>query len=131
MESLQTAARTVLSKYATFTGRASRSEFWWWVLAVFLVLLVTQLIDGLIIGPLLGLGPASESEPLSFLVSLGLLLPNIAVGVRRMHDIGRTGWWLLIAFIPIIGFFVLLYFYVQPSQPDANQYGPPEPFKAG
>ncbi|MBO6882133.1 MAG: DUF805 domain-containing protein [Marivita sp.] len=123
MEKIQTAVRMVLSKYATFTGRASRSEFWWWVLAVFVTMLIVGAIDAI----LFGTGPEAGS-PISFLVSLGLLVPNIAVGARRMHDIGKSGWWLLIAFIPIVGFFVLLYFYVQPSEPEPNAYGAPEPF---
>ena len=126
MENIKTAVNTVLSKYATFTGRASRSEFWWWILAVFLTLIVFGIVDAI----LFGTGPEA-GQPISALVSLGLLLPNIAVGARRMHDIGKSGWWLLIGLIPVIGFFVLLYFYVQPSEPETNQYGAPEPFRAG
>ena len=126
MENIKTAVNTVLSKYATFTGRASRSEFWWWILAVFLTLIVVGIVDAV----LFGTGPEA-GQPISALVSLGLLLPNIAVGARRMHDIGKSGWWLLIGLIPVIGFFVLLYFYVQPSDPETNQYGAPEPFRAG
>ncbi|MCI5112501.1 MAG: DUF805 domain-containing protein [Marivita sp.] len=126
MENIKTAVNTVLSKYATFTGRASRSEFWWWILAVFLTLIVVGIVDAI----LFGTGPEA-GQPISALVSLGLLLPNIAVGARRMHDIGKSGWWLLIGLIPVIGFFVLLYFYVQPSEPETNQYGAPEPFRAG
>ena len=115
----------VLSKYVTFSGRASRPEFWWWVLAVFLASIVVGLVDAIIFG-------IEEDDPqvLTGLFGLALLLPNIAVGVRRMHDIGRTGWWLLIAFVPIVGFFVLIYFYIQPSDTEANTYGAPEPFPA-
>ncbi len=127
MEKMILAVRTALSKYATFTGRASRPEFWWWVLAVFLILIVTQLIDGAIIAPILGFSAFQPEggQPLSVLVSLGLILPNIAVGVRRLHDTGRSGWWILIGLIPVIGTLVLIYFYVQPSEEGANDYGVP------
>ncbi len=127
MEKMILAVRTALSKYATFTGRASRPEFWWWVLAVFLILIVTQIIDGAIIAPILGFSAFQPEggQPLSVLVSLGLILPNIAVGVRRLHDTGRSGWWILIGLIPVIGTLVLIYFYVQPSEEGANDYGSP------
>lgn len=110
----QTSIRTVLSKYATFTGRASRSEFWWFALFAVIVNIVTSIIDSTILGASL----------LNVISSLGLLLPQLAVGARRLHDIDRSGWWLLIALIPIIGWIVLIYFNVQPSQQGANRFGP-------
>ncbi|MEP1199719.1 DUF805 domain-containing protein [Tateyamaria sp.] len=130
MNSMKTAARTVLSKYATFSGRASRSEFWWWILAVFIVLIICQLIDGALILPLLGFEAfqAEGGTPLSVIVSLLVILPNIAVAVRRLHDTGRVGWWLLIGLVPVIGALILIYFYVQPSEEETNQFGPPQPF---
>lgn len=128
MKPLQIAARHVLSNYATFSGRATRYEFWWWVLAVLLTLLVCGLIDALLLAPLLGFEVGEDAaQPLSSVVSLGLLIPNIAVAMRRLHDMGRAGWWLLIGLVPIVGALVLLYFYVQPSEPGDNQYGPPAP----
>jgi uncharacterized membrane protein YhaH (DUF805 family) len=128
MEKMSLAVRTVLSKYATFEGRASRAEFWWWGLAVLLLQLATQLIDGFLIGPMLGFDAGAENagQPLSLLVSLALLLPALAVAVRRLHDTGRSGWWLLIGLVPLIGALVLLWFYIQPSD-DANEWGPPNP----
>jgi uncharacterized membrane protein YhaH (DUF805 family) len=123
MEKIKAAVNIVLSKYATFSGRASRSEFWWWVLAVFLANLAASALDTLIFGT-----GSDNSQPVGALLNLALFLPNIAVGARRLHDIGKSGWWLLIALIPVVGFLVLLYFYVQPSDPDANAYGAPEPF---
>ncbi|MBR0557138.1 DUF805 domain-containing protein [Ciceribacter sp. L1K23] len=110
----QTAVRTVLSKYATFNGRASRPEFWWFVLFVFLVNIVTSIIDSVIFGTPL----------LNSIAALGLLLPQLAVGARRLHDTDRSGWWLLIAFIPLIGWIVLIYFNIQPSQQGDNRFGP-------
>lgn len=110
----QTSIRTVLSKYATFTGRATRSEFWWFALFVILVNIATSIIDNLIIG----------APVLNTISALGLLLPQLAAGVRRLHDIDRSGWWLLIVLIPLIGWIVLIFFNVQPSQQGANRFGP-------
>jgi len=114
------AVRTVLSKYATFSGRAARSEFWWWILAVVLATIVATILDELIFGS----APGGESIGiLSGLLALALLLPNLAVAVRRLHDTDRSGWWLLLGLIPIIGFLVLLWFYVQKGTPGANRFG--------
>jgi uncharacterized membrane protein YhaH (DUF805 family) len=107
--------RTCLTKYADFTGRASRSEYWWFVL--FFVLVSTALN---IINP---------SGMLSGLFSLALLLPIIAAEVRRLHDTNRSGWFILLNLIPIIGWIILLVWKVQKSDEGANQYdvSPPTP----
>ncbi|MEH6836847.1 MULTISPECIES: DUF805 domain-containing protein [Falsihalocynthiibacter] len=132
MEFAILASRTVLSKYATFSGRASRPEFWWWVLSITVILAITRLIDGVIIAPLLGFDTfqSGSGQPLSFLISLAVILPNIAVAMRRLHDIGKSGWWLLIALLPVIGFLVLIYFYIQPSDKGDNEFGPQQPLNA-
>ena len=93
------AISTCLKKYATFGGRASRPEFWWFFLFQILVIIAVSMV----------------SETLSGLVSLGLLLPALAVGARRLHDIGRSGWWQLLA-LSGIGYLVLIYFWVQPGK---------------
>jgi uncharacterized membrane protein YhaH (DUF805 family) len=126
---MQKSISRVLGRYATFSGRASRPELWYWVLSLFIFMFILRMIDGMVIAPLLGFErfQMEAGQPLSLLVTLALIIPNIAVGVRRMHDIGRKGWWLLIGLIPMIGFFVLLYFYVQPSDETANDYGEPDP----
>lgn len=118
------AVKSVLSRYATFSGRAVRSEFWWWVLFVLAVGAITNLIDGALVAPILGFQAFEENagQPLSLLVSLALLLPSLAVSVRRLHDIGRSGWWILIGLIPVIGTILLIYWYAQPGSDDANQY---------
>lgn len=128
---MKPAVKTVLSKYAIFSGRASRPEFWLWMLALFLLLCVTQLNDGLIIAPVMGFGLWAEEagKPLSVVVLLALILPNIAVSVRRLHDTNRRGWWVLISLVPVIGALVLIYFYIQPSDEGRNGYGDPEPFE--
>lgn len=103
------AVKQCFTKYVAFEGRASRSEYWWWALFIFVVSIV--------------LGMANAGM-LANLFSLGTLLPSLAVGVRRLHDIGKSGWWLLLCFIPLIGWLVLLYWAVQPSAGGDNAYGP-------
>ncbi|MEX3011193.1 DUF805 domain-containing protein [Hoeflea sp. TYP-13] len=121
LESVQ----TVFSKYAVFSGRATRPEYWWWVLFNVIVSVVTDIIDGAIIAPLLGFGMYSSdaADPLGWISALVLLVPSIAVSARRLHDIGRSGWWLLLMFLPIIGWLILLYWHIQPTAPGQNEYG--------
>ena len=101
------AVKSCLAGYVKFSGRASRSEYWWFVLFYFLVALVSAFLGHIISG----------------LVALALFLPSLAVAVRRLHDIGKSGWWILIGFVPLVGWLILLYFAVQPSQDGANDYG--------
>ncbi|MDD7911402.1 MULTISPECIES: DUF805 domain-containing protein [Pseudovibrio] len=118
------AIRTCLSKYTEFQGRAARPEFWWWTLFAIITLSVAQLVDMIVVAPLLGLpDPGTmELQPISALTGLFLLIPGLAVSVRRLHDTDRSGWWLLLHLIPIIGLLVLLYFYIQPGTGGPNQY---------
>lgn len=111
--SFQEAISSGLSRYIDFKTRSSRSEYWFWVLFVILLSIVAGVIDNLLFG----------SSILGTLVTLGLLVPGIAVGVRRLHDIDRSGWWYLIALIPLIGALVLIYWFVQPGTPGSNEYG--------
>jgi uncharacterized membrane protein YhaH (DUF805 family) len=111
---MQEAVRSVLSKYATFEGRAARSEFWWWFLAIIIASIVAGLIDGLLF---------PNMQLLSLLLGLAIIVPNLAVGARRLHDIDRTGWWLLIGLLPIIGTLVLLWFFIQKGTDGANRFG--------
>ena len=99
------AIASCLSKYATFTGRASRSEFWWFFLFQILISLV---------GGMLG-------DVISGLIALGLVLPSLAAGTRRLHDIGKSGWWQLLI-LTGIGLLVLIYWWVQPTVDGSNQY---------
>lgn len=126
MENLKLAVQSALSNYATFSGRAGRPAYWWWTLSVFLLMLVLNAVDAFLVGPLLGFGASQEDggQPLSLLVSLALIVPNIAIGVRRLHDSGRSGWWMLLGLIPVIGILVLIYFFIQPSEDADNAYGP-------
>ena len=83
---------------------------WWWVLFVLLLDIATSIVDVFIIAPALGLESFGEfaEQPLFLIVSLALFVPSFCVGVRRLHDIDRSGWWLLIIFIPLIGVLVAL-----------------------
>lgn len=122
---MKNAVTTVLSKYATFQGRAARPEYWWWVLATLILFIALAVVDGALFAPMMGFEAFSEDagQPLSFLASLALLLPNLAVSVRRLHDTDRSGWWLLLAIIPIIGSLVLLFFMIQRGTDGANRFG--------
>jgi uncharacterized membrane protein YhaH (DUF805 family) len=112
--SFSEAVKSGFDHYAKFEGRASRPAFWWWSLFAILAGIGASIVDAII-----------GSHIFSIVVSLGLILPNLSVAIRRLHDTDRTGWWILIAFIPLIGLIVLLVFYLQKSDPGENSYGPP------
>ena len=103
----------VLKKYAVFNGRARRTEYWMFVLFNIIISFVLGFVEGLVGGP----------GVIGLLYGLAVLIPGIAVAVRRLHDTDRSGWWLLIAVVPIIGAIVLLVFMVQDSKSGQNQYG--------
>jgi uncharacterized membrane protein YhaH (DUF805 family) len=109
------AISTCFSKYVTFTGRATRPEYWYFALFVFIVDLVLQLLGHA------GLGFITAI--VNGLFSLGVLLPSIAVGVRRLHDIDRSGWWLLIGLVPIVGWILLLVWACTRGTQGANRFG--------
>ena len=104
----------VLKKYAVFSGRARRKEYWMFLLLNLLVAIGLGIVDGVIgTAPLLG-----------SLYALGVFIPSLAVAVRRLHDTNRSGWWLLIGLIPLIGLIVLIVFFVQDSDAGDNAFGP-------
>ena len=109
----------VLKKYAVFSGRARRKEYWYFILFNILINIVLSVVDGLTGN----FDPATNIGLLSGIYTLAILIPSIAVSVRRLHDTGRSGWWLLISFVPLIGFFVLLFFMLQNSKAEQNKYG--------
>lgn len=100
--------------YAEFNGRARRKEYWMFVLFNFIFAIVVSVIDTIL----------GSTGILSILYTLFIFLPSLAVTVRRLHDTGRSGWWLLIGLVPIIGFFVLLFFMVQDGDDFDNDFGP-------
>ena len=106
-------------KYAQFSGRARRKEYWYFVLFNVIISIVLSVLDVV-------LGTYSKGGGIGLLdgiYTLAILIPAIAVTVRRLHDTGRSGWWLLIGFIPLIGGLILLFFMVLDSKPGANEYG--------
>jgi uncharacterized membrane protein YhaH (DUF805 family) len=117
----------VLRKYTVFHGRAGRPEFWWFTLVNIVVsVVIFQIVIGAIAGHAVG-------EALSGLYGLAVLLPNLGVAIRRLHDTNRTGWWILIGIIPVIGWIILIVFYAMGGDSSENSYGglpPTEPGQA-
>lgn len=109
------AIRSVLNQYVGFSGRARRSEYWYWVLFYIIIGIIASLLDRAVF--------SSTNSWFSYIVGLALLLPGLAVAVRRLHDTSRSGWWILLGLIPVVGAIILIVFYVQDSHGD-NQYGP-------
>ena len=148
-------AKRPIEKYADFSGRAPRAEYWWYFLAVIVASIVARIIDNI-----LGMDLVAAYGPVSLILMLALLVPGIAVTVRRLHDTNRSGWWILIALVPygimavaavgalasgsmgalvgagmlsiiaLCGAIALLVFMVLPGTPGDNRYGP-NPYGAG
>lgn len=115
MELVESAKRNLTTgAYAQFSGRASRSEYWWFVLASVLVIFVAAIIDG-----------AIGSIVVTSLAYLFLIIPGIAISVRRLHDTNRSGWYLLLNFIPLVGTILIFIWSVTSGDKKANQFGPP------
>ena len=108
----QEAVKSCLTNYVTFSGRACRSEFWFWVLATILAQIVANIAD-VVLGVFL----------FTPVVVIGTFLPHISVAVRRLHDTGHSGWWWWLVVVPF-GAFVLLYFAIKKGDPTDNKYGP-------
>ena len=109
------AIQSVFSQYANFSGRARRSEYWYFFLLTMLVEFVLSLLS-VVLGDL--------AVILSGIWGLAVLVPTLAVVWRRLHDTGRSGAWYFIFLVPLVGWIILLVFLCQDSQPDMNQYGP-------
>ena len=111
----------VLKQYADFSGRARRTEYWMFTLFNLIFAIVAMVLDNL-----LGL-KFNEQIPYGFmymLYGLAVFIPGLAVAVRRLHDVGKSGWWLLIAFIPLIGAIWLIVLYATEGTRGNNEYGP-------
>ncbi len=112
----------VLKKYAQFSGRARRKEYWMFVLFNVLVSFGVRILGVLlmsILGTTTNLGAIA-----GMIYSLAVLLPSLALAIRRLHDTGRSGWWEMLLLIPLFGWIILIVFKVQESQPGENKYGP-------
>jgi len=103
----------VLKKYAVFSGRARRQEYWMYTLFNIIISVVLVIIDGIV----------GAQGIIVVLYCLAVLVPGLAVSIRRLHDTNHSGWWLLISFVPLIGAIILLVFLVTDSQQGDNQYG--------
>lgn len=111
------AVKKCLNKYADFNGRAPRAEYWYFFLFNFIVAVVINILIAATDG-------SKIFMILSYIYSLAMLIPGIAVGFRRMHDIGKSGLWLLINFVPLIGSIWFIILAIKPSQPGDNEFGP-------
>lgn len=103
------AIKTCLTKYADFTGRATRSEFWWFIL-------FCCIVQGI---------ATTLSQNIQAVIALALFIPSLAVTVRRLHDVDRSGWWYLLALVPLVGIIVLICWYVSEGTQGPNQFGNP------
>ena len=108
MEDIQKSVRTCLTKYADFNGRAARPEFWWFMLALFIVSIIVGMV----------------SDKLALVFSLATLVPSLSAGARRMHDTDKSGWLQLVWIIPLLGWAIMIYWLAQPGTPGDNKYGP-------
>lgn len=115
----QTSIKTCFSKYATFSGRASRSEFWFFFLFSVLGGIIAMIIDSMILGY-----SAEDDGPINLIFNILILIPSLAVGSRRLHDIGRSGWWQLIYFT-IIGIILLIVWFATIGSSKKNVHGAP------
>lgn len=104
----------VLKKYTVFTGRAQRQEYWMFFLFNMIITIAIGFLEGF----------TGTLGMIGIIYSLAILLPGLAVSIRRLHDTNRSGWWLLIGLIPLLGTIVLLVFMALDSHPEENQYGP-------
>lgn len=112
---IEQAIRISLSRLTDFSGRSSRPEYWYLMLPIIVLMIVTNILDSLLLGGM----PA-----LSLIVALATLVPSLSAGVRRLHDTNRSGWWLLVALVPVVGAFVVVYFCCQPGTEGPNDFGP-------
>ena len=104
-----------LKNYANFKGRARRKEFWFFTLVQFIILIIAQIIDSVI----------GTEFVLYALIVLALFIPSLAVSVRRLHDLSKSGWWYLIALIPLIGAIILIIWFATETKAEVNQWGQP------
>lgn len=116
--SFSRAVRMAFDSYCRFQGRSSRSEYWWWVLFVAILSFCIGIIEGI-----LGFSMTAVRTT-SGILSLVLFLPGLGLSVRRLHDIGKSGWWILLGFIPVVGAIILIIWFARNSEMTENHYGP-------
>ena len=121
---IQQSIKTCFKKFATFDGRASRSEYWWFSFFYILVVIVAVFLDGVLVG-----GNLESAGALEIVSQLILLLPALAVTARRLHDVDRSGWWMLVG-ITIVGLIPLFIWWLAPGTNKKNKYGNPIKIKS-
>ena len=119
----QTSIKTCFNKFAVFSGRASRSEFWFFVLFGILGGIISAIIDVMILGY-----PFEENGPINLIFQVALIVPSLSVAARRLHDINKSGWWQLL-WITIIGGILLIIWHATEGENKKNKFGPPIKFK--
>lgn len=102
------------NNYANFTGRIRRREYWMFILVHVVIMIVLSILEEMV----------DMRDIFTGIYGLALIIPSLAMGARRLHDIGKSGWWLLISIVPLVGAIVLIIFAARDSQPGANEYGP-------
>ena len=112
------------SNLTNFEGRAPRSQFWWWMLFLWLISLVVNIFTGGL-GSLMGRNEFSFLSLVGWIIGIVVVLATVAVGARRLHDTGKSGWLQLLWILPCIGPIILIIFWAQAGNPGDNQYGPP------
>lgn len=117
--SYRDAIASAFRQYVNFRGRARRSEYWYFYLFTVVLNIATTAIDRV-----LGIADEFGTGPVGIVASLAVLLPSLAVGVRRLHDTSRSGWWLLLVLVPVVGWILLIVWLATDSTPGANQHGP-------
>ena len=121
---IQQSIKTCFKKFATFDGRASRSEYWWFQFFYFLVVIVAVILDNILVG-----GNLESAGALEIVSQLILLLPALAVTARRLHDVDKSGWWMLVG-ITIVGLIPLFIWWLAPGTNKKNKYGNPIKIKS-
>ncbi len=116
-------------RYFYFSNRSSRSEFWWWVLFLFLVGIISFVVNSILFRPAIMVGNDGTMHEiydggiLGAIIEAAVFIPSIAVTCRRLHDVNKSGWWQLLVFIPVIGWIILLIWYVKGGDAGENRFG--------
>ena len=118
------AIQSGFNNYAKFSGRARPSEFWYWMLFTFIATLVTATLDNVLFASMTALSPFCDT------FTVLTIVPGIAVSIRRLHDTDRSGWWFLLSFVPFVGIFVLIVWWIKQGTAGDNRFGA-DPFRAG
>lgn len=122
------AVKSVYSNYVKFSGRSRRAEFWWFYLFYLIVNIVLSVVDSFLFGTTTtydgGFSSSTDTPILSGIFALGTFLPFLAVSVRRLHDIGKSGWWLFISLVPLVGIILLIVWWAKEGEAGGNDHGP-------